>query len=414
MTDPERVERLLEQLMPCPPAPPDLAARVLAAARSGMRSSLEEPPPPRRSPRVWAWAGSAAALAAAVIIAFVVRGPARRPVAAGLAHPHVRQTVRIAPGVIAVVQPGGEIAWRTQGGRLRVEQRRGDVSYEIDAGHPALVASPVGEVVAHGTRFRLALRGPFGSTAAYVHLMEGAVELRSPGGVTTVGTGEWARMAAGFAPQRMPAGALPSALEPAPTPDLAPPEAPSGETPPLPERRKVFGFSAEERLAMARRCNFRWGLPRTIVRPELSELDPRVALTAGERAAVVRVLEQHRAEYFDRLRGLYREVTGAAAVPPNLGALGLFRAIDEHASKVSGRMARRRILLEWAGELEPSTDQESLPAIERFWRLEVRTLDDLEGRLTAVLGPARARELTERMTGYGSTGIETGCPSGRR
>jgi hypothetical protein len=413
MTDPERVERLLEQLMPCPPAPPDLAARVLAAARSGMPSSLEEPPP-RRSPRVWAWAGSVAALAAAVIIAFLVRGPGPRPVAAGVAHPQVRQTVAMAPGVIAVVQPGGEIAWRTQGGRLRVEQRRGDVSYAIDAGHPALVASPVGEVVAHGTRFRLALRGPFGSTAAYVHLMEGAVELRSPGGVTTVGAGEWARMAAGVAPQRMPADALPSALEPAPSPDVAPPEAPPRETPPLPDRRKVSAFSAEERLAMARRCNFRWGLPRTIVRPELSGLDPGVGLSARERAAVVRVLEQHRAEYFDRLRGLYREVTGAANVPPNLDALALFRAIDEHASKVSGRMARRRILLEWAGDLEPSTDQESLPAIERFWRLEVRTLDDLEGRLTGVLGPARARELTEGLTGYRSTGIEPGCPSGRR
>jgi hypothetical protein len=323
--------------------------------------------------------------------------------------------VRIADRVVAVVEPEGEIAWRGQGRQLRIEQRRGNVFYRVEGGRPLTVASPAGEVMATGTCFRITLRGPQGSTAAYVQLLEGAVEVRNGEGKARLAAGEWARMTADLPPQRLAAGALPSGLEPAPgQTEERPSETPAGD-PVLPPRGKFFAFTHQERQALARRCNFRWGLPRSITRPEQPlDLDRAGELTTPERVAVERLLEQHRAQYFERLRVIHREVTGAAHVDPGLSAMALFREIDVAASKAEGRTARRRILLEWADDLEPPADEASLSGIERFWRLEVGVLDDLTRRLAEVIGPERAHTLVQHTLGYSASGNETGCPSGRR
>jgi hypothetical protein len=393
--DPERVKRLLDELFPCPPPPADLVERVLRAQG-------------RRRPRRWVWGTTAVAVAAAAALAVWLRPSV--PIS-GILRAQARQTVRIGDRAVAVVEPQAEIAWRVQGGRLRVDQRRGEVFYRVDGGLPVVVASPTGEVVVKGTCFRLAIRGPQGSAAAYVQVLEGALEVRNGAGSTPVAAGQWVRMTAGVAPERLAATGshVPSAFEPPAAP-------PTDEPPPLaavePPHLKSFAFSPEERLALARRCNFRWGIPRSITR---GDLDPPadVPLSPVERAAVARVIAEHRLGYLDEVRALHREITGTDASPA-LSPDGLFQAIDSHASRGAGRTARRRILLEWAGDLEPPTDRAALPAVDRFWRLEVGILDDLAERLSPVLGPTRARTVVEHLTEVHLSGAEGGCPSGRR
>jgi hypothetical protein len=397
--DPQRVSRLLDSLLPTPPPPGDLVERILRAHARARPLRRRWVPP----------AALAVALAAAALI-LVVR-PRPVPPGAGTLRAQVRQTVRIADRAVAVIEPQAEIAWRVQAGQLRIEQRRGEVFYRVEGGPPLTVASPTGEVVATGTCFRVAIRGPQGSAAAYVQVLEGALEVRNVAGSASLAAGHWARLSADRPPERLAATGphAPSALEPGPGEE--PPAAEPALVAVAPARMKSFAFTPAEHLSLARHCTFRWGLPRSLTRGDLAPPDG-VALTPGERAAVARVIAEHRLAYLDDLRALHREVVGNDP-DPSLSVDALFAAIDSHASRRDGRTARRKILAEWAGELPPPGDRGALPAIERFWRLEVAVLDDLAERLSPVLGPARARTVVERLTEIHVRGDEPGCPSGR-
>jgi hypothetical protein len=258
----------------------------------------------------------------------------------------------------------------------------------------------------------VALHGP----AAYVQVLEGTVVLRNDAGHAPLAAGEWGLLVPGQRPSRLPPAAHPTfALDPpVAATRLAPPAfAPSPPDPMRSPSQKAFAFSSEERLAFARQCLFRWGLPRHLVRWEAPGPDGSVPLSADEREAVGKVLEEDRAHYFEELRNIYREITGEPA-DDNLSALALHHEIDARASRAEGTAVRQRILQEWAGDVPPSVPGSPQPAIERFWRLQTGELDGLERRLSPVVGPERAHALVAASVDMAATGTEADCPSGQR
>jgi hypothetical protein len=138
-----------------------------------------------------------------------------------------------------------------------------------------------------------------------------------------------------------------------------------------------------------------------------------VALSAGERDAVNKLLEEDRARYFEELRNIYREITGEELPDANLSALALHHEIDARASRAEGTAVRQRILQEWAGDVPPPLAGSPQPAIERFWRLQTGELDSLERRLTPIVGPERAHALVAASVDMTATGTEADCPSGK-
>src|SRR3954470_1262125 len=110
MIDPERTRKLLDELMPCPPAPGDFAQRVLQARAARPRA--------RRWPYV-----AAGALAVAATVVILV---GRRDTGAGASTRSAdRQTVHIGSRAVAVLEPGGELTWSGRWSGLRVEQAKG-------------------------------------------------------------------------------------------------------------------------------------------------------------------------------------------------------------------------------------------------------------------------------------------------
>jgi hypothetical protein len=400
MTDEERTRRLLDALMPVPAAPADLAQRVFQA-RDGA---------PIRRARRWPWVVAATAMAAAMVILLVRRHDT--PGASALAlH---RQTVDVGGRAIAVIEPRGEISWRKQGGEMRVEQRRGDVFYRVDHGGAFVVAAPAGEVTVTGTCFRVALQGK-SVEAAYVQVLEGSVEIRNSAGKEALIAGEWGRLVAGRAPERMTRSAyLPVALDapftrPHETTAQAQVATVAGVIEPP---KKIFLPTSEQRIELARTCRFRWGFPRHLNRAEVGAPPKSPPMTADELAAVVRVLEDHRAEYFEQLRGIYTEITGEHA-DPTVAAMALHHEIDDKGSRPEGKTARQRILQEWAGDVEPPPAGAAQSPMERFWRLQATAMDETLRRLTPVLGAERARAVMEASGDMLVTGTEDGCPSGK-
>jgi hypothetical protein len=409
--DTERTRRLLDGLMPVPAVPHDFAQRVLAARdREGKRLQR----------RWWPWATAAVVTAAA---AAVVIFAARRADSLGGASVQAseRQTVQVGSGAVAVIEPHGEIAWQRHGGAVRVEQRRGDVFYRVDRGSNFVVASPAGEVVVTGTCFRVTLQGP-GSDAAYVQVLEGSVDVRNSAGKAGLVAGDWGRLVADRAPERMTRApsTLPVALEQLFARAQDRPGAvklkgalPSPlDTPEATVRRRWVPLTAEERLDLARRCKFGWGLPRHLNRAEAVAAPDGVPLSAEERAAVVRVLEEHRAAYFEQVRGIYTEVTGEHA-DATVSAMALHHEIDTKSSRPDGKAARQRILQEWAGDVEPPAAGATLQPIERFWRLQVSTVEESIRRLTPIIGAERAQAVIRALIDMAVMGDEDNCASGK-
>ena len=182
--------------------------------------------------------------------------------------------------------------------------------------------------------------------------------------------------------------------------------------PGLPPRRKTFGFSAEERAALARSCDFRWGLPRHLTQWANPRFDKRRIIDETESAAIVRVMEEQRGQFVEQLRGVFLEVVGDQQAAQTLSPMAMHHEISSKSRSADGREARQTILLEWAGRKQPPTDLDNRPAVERFWRLLVGAADEFVIRLTPILGPERARELAVDLTDMGVYGREANCPSG--
>jgi hypothetical protein len=421
MTDKQRAaEDLIDRLLPYPAPPADFAQRVLGAAdKAAAPVAL---PARRKRPQLF-WAASSALAVALVVLVFAL---ARREAGQGRASDILaerRETLAIGDRVTAVLEPQADIGWQDEGGRLRIDQRQGEVFYRVDRGGGLLVATPAGDVLVTGTCFRVSLQGRAGQRSSLVEVLEGAVEVRTDAGRARLAAGEWSRLIPGSVPMRLerdPGKALAVTLGAggARTRSLRG-EAHDGSAVPddlasaLPPRNKVFPLTADERQALARACTFKWALPKHISRGATIDPDRVVALTPEQRAAVGRAIEEHRTQHVEALRALYAEVTGDRETARTLGAMALHHEIDSKTPNAEGIDARRLLLEEWAGDVAAPADLAARPSIERFWRLQTGALDALARRLTPIVGRERAETITAATIEATVTGRESGCPSGR-
>ena len=195
-------ERLLDELWPCPPAPPGLARRVLAALRDdgpAVRPPVGPPDrPQRRRGRLVVASLVTASLAALVLVVAVRRRGSHD--ADGQVVAERRQTVSIGARGAAALEPGADLTWSTRGKQTRVQQRRGAAFYRVEHGGPFLVSTPAGDVEVTGTCFRVSV-SPIGPAPfALVSVLEGAVEVHGGQGRLSLTAGQTARLA----PRRRP------------------------------------------------------------------------------------------------------------------------------------------------------------------------------------------------------------------
>jgi hypothetical protein len=440
------VEKLIDELWPYHPPPPGFAARVLAAQKA--RGAA---PPRKRARARWplalGLAGLSAAAAATLLLVRTGGGPSDIR-ADGHLRAEDRQTIRIDDRALAVAEKGSEIAWTVRRDGLRVDQPRGDVFYRVDKGTPFVVVTPAGEVEVTGTCFRVVIDQVAGGRLAArmrVEVLEGAVKARSGPSEIVLRAGEEARMSPDQLPLRTDrsASSWPAAeanlqasaselrawerasrmraldaearvrqLERA----LAQrPGSGSGSSQAgMPPRRKLFGFTPEERAALARRCDFRWGLPRHLTQWTNPRFDKGLLVDESENAAVARAMEEHRIEFVEKMRSVYLEVVGDQQAVQTLSPMALHHEINSKSRMTDGKEARQTILMEWAGRRQPPDDVAKRPPMERFWRLLVGASDEFVARLQPVLGGERARELTVGLVDLSVYGRERNCPSGEK
>ncbi|MEO1233069.1 MAG: FecR domain-containing protein [Myxococcota bacterium] len=101
---------------------------------------------------------AAAALAIATLGIGVFGGMSKPERRGGPWRARVRTSWRIADRAVAVAEPGTELGWQDEGGRIRVNQRAGNVFYRVDKGGAFEVTTPAGTVRALGTCFRVEVR----------------------------------------------------------------------------------------------------------------------------------------------------------------------------------------------------------------------------------------------------------------
>ncbi len=159
--------------------------------------------------------------------------------------------------------------------------------------------------------------------------------------------------------------------------------------------------------------HFRWSLPRHLT--HFAALDfKEVPLQPDQRAAIARLMEQHRQEFLDDLRTIYMEVVGDRQTVDRLTALGLYQEIDAKSLREDGVEARRLILREWAGTATPPADIKSRPSIERMWRMLVASTDEIVRRMEPVVGRDDARRIGRAILDVRVSGTEPDCPSGSK
>jgi hypothetical protein len=183
-----------------PPAPPDLADRILAGLRA--RESAR----PRRA-RWMILAAAMGVAAAALLILSRGGGDSGRRVATA------RESIAIGSRAVAVAEAGAELSWNvTEDGEATVEQRSGDVFYRVEPGSAFVVRLPGATIRVLGTCFRvevtdvrgvrstskLLVAGGVGaalSAAVLVTVYEGRVLLENPRGQLELSPGEQGRVA---------------------------------------------------------------------------------------------------------------------------------------------------------------------------------------------------------------------------
>jgi hypothetical protein len=444
------LEQLIDELWPYHQPPAGFAARVLSAHRArGVPPDERQRPRPRRPLLLWLGGTAVAIAAAAVLLLARMGGEGERTVVRGDGQLRAddRQTVRLDQGALAVAEKGSEIAWSMRRDGMRVDQPRGDVFYRVDKGTPFLVVTPAGEVEVTGTCFRVVVDQVAGgrlTARMRVEVSEGAVKARSGPSEVILRAGEEARLQPDQLPLRtdragggwqaaaVAVGASPTelrALERSSRMRALDAEArvrqleralaqqtvaQQPRAAGMPPRRKLFGFTPEERVALARRCDFRWGLPKHLTQWTNPRYDRSLLLDASESAAVGRVMEEQRIEFVEQLRSIYLEVVGDQQAVQTLSPMALHHEIGSKSRSADGKEARQTILMEWAGRRQPPADASKRPPMDRFWRLMTSASDDFVTRLQPILGPERARELTVGLVDLSVWGREPNCPSGEK
>ncbi len=200
-----------------PPAPHDMADRVLAGLRQAEIEDLAGRHGRRgpRSLRRWiAVAAVAVVVAAAAILLRTGSGdlPSR-----GHRVAEARESIAIGGRAVAVAEAGSELAWTVLAdGAATVDQRSGDVFYRVTPGRPFVVAVPGASIRVLGTCFRVEVRdmrardkilaaggvGAAVTAAVLVTVYEGRVQLENAQGSVELHPGEQGTAADGAPPVR--------------------------------------------------------------------------------------------------------------------------------------------------------------------------------------------------------------------
>jgi hypothetical protein len=411
----------LDDLWPVLAPPADFGERVLAAydAAGATDPSAQKPveaqatPHPARPRRTaWVLAGAAAgALAAAALLLTVRPSGETRPgeeAVSGHLIADIRQTLPIGDRGLAVAERGAELAWFVVAGNPRVEQPRGSVFYRVDRGGPFTVATPVGDVRVTGTCFRVAVATEAETgqgTVASVEVLEGSVLLVNARGQLALSAGERADMSLEAAPTRLEAVApiaAPAAREPdsqARVRELeqALAQARRGSEPRESIAEKYFDLTPDELRTLARRCEFRYALPRHLTSLDAPSLRESLPLDRQQRAAVLRLMEEQRAQYLQALQELYVEVTGEQEIARRLSTKSLQEDLFAKLPGEELREARQRVLDDWARGTRDNTRVAHSPA-ERFVRLLSDASDLFFRNVAEVAGVEIARQIRDQTT----------------
>jgi hypothetical protein len=451
--DPERLDL---SAFEAPPAPPELADRVLA--RLGAEG-------PRAAPRPSRWRAVAAVAAVLLValpgLAWWLGGEG--PSSGGRAFTQ-RETVRLGGAALAVAEPGAELRWAVgRRGAVRVHQPLGRVFYRVDSGSDFQVDTPAGQVAVRGTCFTIEVQSMLPSKSAltgaavgaaltaavFVTVHEGRVALTSPAGATEVAAGERAVMAAG-APTRVlaaPAPSAPGASEPSgssasPTQGAAPSswqereasyvaelttlrarvkeleQATRQGTAPGQEPKRDGTWlepSREELLEMARSCKLRWDEPslrqRSVNKPTPEQLK-QLNMTEEEAEVLFEVHQAFTTETLAQLRAIYVAATGDEEGARVMSPEAMKQEVFDKSPGDATKLAYQRVSQERAGLAAPPADTSALTPVERLVRFSTGLGDAYERALATKLGATRARELRRLNGGWGERhDSSVGCPA---
>jgi ferric-dicitrate binding protein FerR (iron transport regulator) len=411
----------LDDIWPALEPPQGFGERVLQALEHGPPAEVAPPlpapaiparPRPRRERMLWLTAGiCAGAVAAAGILLLRPTGaPPFDGTRSGYLIVDVRQTLTIGDRGLAVAERGAELAWFVVAGNPRVEQQRGSVFYRLDRGGPFTVATPVGDVRVTGTCFRVSV-GPDPdhppAVVATVEVMEGSVVLEASdrtlggSGELPLAAGEMGRMSLHAAPTRVDAEA--ANRRPEVNARIRQLEHALYEARRAPDRKqdagdRLYDPSPDDLRAMAQRCEMRYYLPRHLTSLDAPSLSDAVDVSPEQRAAIVRLMEEHRAQYVAALQGLYSEVTGDRAIAMRLSPKSLQEDLFAKLEPQALQDARRRIVGELADGTPPGPSRSAGGPAERFMRLHSGAGEAFFRKLVDLLGLDLAREIREKTT----------------
>src|SRR5262249_50989552 len=141
-------------------APADLRARLHAAFGSRIHKGVKY--------LIMAVAGSAAIGAASAL--YLLSSAAAK---AGARRPHIRETIALDSGNVAVAEAGAELSWRIDRAATTVRQSQGNVFYRVERGRPFVVQTPAVRIEVKGTCFQIEVE-PMRSTIRAKELLAGA------------------------------------------------------------------------------------------------------------------------------------------------------------------------------------------------------------------------------------------------
>lgn len=426
--------------------PADFADRVV-----GRLGASAQSPPPRR--RRWLPAAVVAfGAAASLALWFAPTGGDHR--VAG------RETVSIGRRAVAVLEPGAALRYRVGWlGDAEIDQSEGEVFYRVERGGAFRVHTPSGDVVVHGTCFRVEVRsmkpvssgligagvGAALTAAVFVTVYEGKVSLRNPQGQVSLSAGARAEASPGAAPSTAPSPAKPSApsasgpsLAALPHDELARrAEEQRGEIIGLHDQvrrlrselesaqaaasgqagEKHRGFSLEpskEELAeLAKSCTLKWDSPPLGMDAPTwgTKMQARAGLSAEEAERINKVIAELHEQTIRELRALYVEVTGDRAHAEAMTPEAIVMELHEKSARLDVQTAYQRLAQERAGQAPPPQTLVGTTPIERTMRLVTTLGDRMERALATVIGAERARDLRKRNNGWGSRSVSSnGCP----
>jgi hypothetical protein len=438
--------------------PARFAEHVIAARGTALDEERAAEERATRAPTRWLTArwrfglaiGGLTLVAGLLVLGSLWRGGGGRPRAgAGLAVS--RETFHFGARGVGVAEDGAALRWSVdQRGAARIEQLAGDVFYRVERGGPFVVVTPVGEVSAVGTCFRVEVRSMKASVAGLtgavvgatlgalvvVAVHDGRVVASTDRGRVTLGPGERATLQRGAPPRLGPVDGVPAPLLAAPAANASREELLTRD---LAQRQEIAALrgrltalelmlrdgaggpgrergwlepTRDDLLGMAKRCEVRFDSP-PIFGVEAPRVDDRLAAAMGvtgpERDALVKTMGDMHGSFAAEVRKLYVSVTGDAKGAENLAPDAMGREIEDKSPKGSAETARRRLAMERASLASPPQSLDGLSPAERYLRLIAGLGPELERRLGESIGPTRAHELRAAKNGWPHKQGLAGC-----